>query len=231
VATNRLDQFASRLSAEQAAAGMNAAEANASRLLDDATLLLEAGRFPSAACLAILSIEEAGKVSILREIVLARSDEEAKGAWRAYRSHTKKNVTWTLPELVAQGARTLEELRPLMDPKAEHPYLLDHLKQLGFYTDCLGKAAWSTPDGVIDESLARTLVSIARVLAGRQQHTVREVELWVQHLGPVWKGELRWMKTGLQNWYQAMRTEGLSAQDGETTDSFIWGPTPSENQT
>jgi AbiV family abortive infection protein len=217
-------QFSGRLSPQEAAGGMNAAEANASRLLEDAKLLLEANRFPTAASLAILSIEESGKVSILREIVLARSEQEAKEAWRGYRSHTKKNVTWLLPELAAKGARTLEDLRPLMDPGAEHPHLLDKIKQLGFYTDCGRDARWAEPDRVIDESFARSIVKIASLSAGRGRHTAREVELWVEHMGSVWKAEMAWMKTALSRWYQAMRAEGLEAEGPEEIDSFIWGP-------
>jgi len=49
---------------------MNAATRNARRLAADARLLLDAGRLPTAAALATLSIEETGKVSILREIAV-----------------------------------------------------------------------------------------------------------------------------------------------------------------
>jgi AbiV family abortive infection protein len=219
-----LNQFRGRLSPDQVAQGMNVAERNACRLLADAQLLLGAGRFPSAASIAVLSLEESGKVSILRELALARSDDEAKDAWSSYRSHTKKNVTWLLPELIANGARELEDLRPLMDPTAEHPHVLDQLKQLGFYTDCLGQVHWSEPSSVIDEELARTLVRTAGLLARQASHTPREIALWVEHIGPVWKGEMPWMKTALSNWYQAMRAEGLHAGDEKAENAFIWGP-------
>jgi AbiV family abortive infection protein len=223
--------YSGRLSPQQAADGMNAAESNAYRLLEDARRLFEAKRFPTAASLAILSIEESGKVSVLREIVLARSDGEAKEAWRGYRSHTKKNVTWILPELVAKGARTLEDLRPLMDSDAEHPYLLDKLKQLGFYTDCARDARWVEPSAVIEESFARTILQVASLFARHRQHTVREVELWVEHMHPVWKGEVAWMKTALSKWYQAMRSEGLEVEGEETSESFIWGaPSPGHDE-
>lgn len=78
----KLDAYQGRLSAAQIAAGMNAAENNARRLAEDAATLLGLGRFPTATALAILSIEEAGKVSILRELALARSEEELAAAWR-----------------------------------------------------------------------------------------------------------------------------------------------------
>ncbi|MGM0985309.1 MAG: AbiV family abortive infection protein, partial [Pseudomonadota bacterium] len=47
--------------------------------------------------LATLSIEESGKVSILRAMSLARDEKELKEEWRRYRSHTNKNVQWILP--------------------------------------------------------------------------------------------------------------------------------------
>ena len=59
-------QYRGRLTNRQIAEGMTAAAANARRLLSDAVLLLEAERWPTAAALAILAIEEAGKQAILR---------------------------------------------------------------------------------------------------------------------------------------------------------------------
>ena len=53
-----IERYEGKLSAAQIAAGMNAARRNATRLLGDAKLLMEAKRFPAACSLAILSIEE-----------------------------------------------------------------------------------------------------------------------------------------------------------------------------
>ncbi|WP_152551782.1 AbiV family abortive infection protein [Ralstonia pseudosolanacearum] len=56
-----------------------------------------------------------------------------------YRSHTKKNVAWILLEQTNRtGMIKLDDLRPLFEPDAEHPYILDQLKQIAFYTDSLG---------------------------------------------------------------------------------------------
>ena len=188
----KLDTYRGRLSAAQISDGMNAAERNARRLLEDAESLLAAGRFPTAASLAILSIEEAGKVTILRSLGLSTSDADLAEAWRSYRSHTKKNAAWILPEVAASGARRLDELRPLFDENSDHPFVLDQLKQLGFYTDCLGEAHWAIPEEVIDRKLAEMLVSTARIFAQNRSHPVREVELWIEHMGPVWKRDTAW---------------------------------------
>jgi len=163
---------------------MNAAERNARRLLEDAETLLLARRFPSAASLAILSIEEAGKVSILRGLAVAKSAGDLAAAWKDYRSHTAKNVAWILPQLAASGARCLDDLRALYDETSDHPHVLDQLKQIAFYTDCLGQAHWTVPDEVVDGQLAEMLVGIARIFAKARVHSARAVELWIEHIGP-----------------------------------------------
>ncbi len=217
----KLDAYRGRLTPAQIAAGMNAAARNARRLLEDAESLVAVGRFPTAASVAALSIEEAGKISILRELALAKTDADALEVWKSYRSHTSKNVHWLLPQLAAAGARKLDDLRPLFDETSDHPFVLDNLKQLGFYTDCLGSAHWAMPWEVIDESLVRMLLQTARALAGNDEHTEREIALWVEHIGPVWKKDPAWMKQALVNWYGAMQAEGLAAEGANSMERFI----------
>jgi len=217
----KLDAYRGTLSAAQIAAGMNAAAKNARRLSEDAATLLAAGRFPTAASIAILAIEEAGKISILRTLALATSDAEAAEAWKDYRSHTRKNVAWLLPQLVAADARKLDDLRPLFDETSDHPFVLDQIKQLGFYTDCLGKAHWAIPSDIIDEGLARMLVQIAQLFARDREYTKKEVELWIEHVGPVWKKGLSWMKQAVVNWYAAMQAAGLASEGPNEMEQFI----------
>ncbi len=219
--TNRkLDSYKGKLSAAQIAEGMNAATQNARRLAEDAELLLDMERFPTAASLAILAIEEAGKNSILRELALAKDDKAAASSWRDYRSHTKKNVTWLLPQLVAEGARQLDDFRTLFDESADHPFLLDQIKQLGFYTDCLGKTHWSIPIDVIDEHLATMLVQIAKLFTEKGTVTPQEIELWIKHLGPVWMTNNNLMRQALVSWHQEMQQLGLVPDDDNKMQDF-----------
>ena len=217
----RLDGYRGRLKPGQIAEGMNAALENARRLVTDADSLLKASAFPSAASLAILAIEEAGKVSILRALSVARSEAEVGETWKEYRSHTKKNASWILPQLAAAGARKLEDFRPIFDDVSDHPYVLDQLKQLGFYTDCLGKSHWSKPADVLDEKLARMLVEIARIFAQGSKHSKMEIELWIEHVGPVWKKDMAWMKQGVVNWYTAMQAAGLAKDGPNVMEQFV----------
>jgi len=202
---------------------MNAACENANRLADDASVLLDAARIPSALALAILAIEEAGKISILRRLAVAMTDSEISGAWKEYRSHTSKNIMWMFPALVAGGARKLEDFRPLFSESSDHPYLLDQLKQISFYTDCLGEAHWSVPGELIEESLARSMVMAAKLVAGKPNHTEKEIALWIEHMGQAYASkDLDFMKHALTKWHAAMHANGLTTSDAEDMDRFIF---------
>ena len=182
----RATKYRGELSPAQIADGINAAHRNARRLADDAKLLLDAGSYPTAAAIAALSVEESGKSSVLRGLALAPTADARRRAWKDYQSHRSKNAAWILPELVARGARDLDSLALATDSSAEHTAILDQLKQLGLYTDCLGKTNWSEPANVINESLAHSLVGIADILANTEMVTEREMELWVRHMRPAY---------------------------------------------
>lgn len=216
-----LEQWKSSLKSSQIAAGMNAASENALRLIEDAELLFSSGRYPSAVSLAILSIEESGKVSVLRELALAKDGKDVKEAWKSYRSHTKKNASWILAELVSKGARKLEDFRELFSEDAEHPALLDSLKQISFYTDCLGKAHWSRPSEVIERDTARSIIGVSKLMLSNKHYTEREIELWIKHMKPVWKGPMELMKKALNEWFMSMAEEGLFVEGELTVSDFI----------
>lgn len=220
----KLRQYKGELSAEQIAHGINVARRNSRRLADDAKLLLDAGRYPTAASVAVLSIEEQGKVTILRGLAFSPNEQVRLREWKDFRLHRSKNTMWILPELVAKGARNLDSLRLAADPTSEHTALLEHLKQLGFYTDCLGDANWSDPENVIDENLARSLVGIADLLATSEMVTVKEIALWIEHMRPAYGAPLELMKTALLNWYAAMCENGLWEDNSDVpVESFVRG--------
>ena len=198
---------------------MNAAMKNAKRLVDDAKLLLRSQRYPSACSLAILAIEEGGKLSALRTIAGA-SGRRLKDAWRGYRDHQTKNAAWIIGELAAKGARTLDDLKPIFDPDSDHPAVLDALKQIAFYTDCYGNGHWSQPDAVIDQGLTETLVRTAEAICSSgTTTTAREIELWIQHVGRVWGTPQ--MRAGLLAFYSAMEIEGLTKHARERLEEFL----------
>jgi AbiV family abortive infection protein len=200
---------------------MNRALQNAERLAQDAETLLNAGRVPSAVALAILSIEESGKVAILRQMTTADDEKEWAELWKAYRSHTKKNTLWIFGELVQKGARTLDELRPLVDPDSDHPDILDQMKQLSIYTDCFKDAKWSSPAGVELHATAPYLVKLAQILGRPKNVTVDEIELWQKHLLPVKNAPMATQKVAVAAWFHEMKLRGLSEASPEEVEAFL----------
>lgn len=217
----KLDSYTGKLPLQQIVAGMNAAGKNSQRLFADAQFLFNNGSYPSAVAFSVLSIEEAGKISILRELSLCRDEKEIADTWKRYRSHTNKNPQWILSELVAKGAHLLDDLRPIFDAGSDHPFILDQVKQISLYTDCLGKAHWSDPEEVIDKDLAKTLLAIASVHSKHSEVQVHELELWVKHMGPVWKTTDSTMKSALIQWYADMQRDGLTPQGKNEMEHFI----------
>jgi hypothetical protein len=53
--------------------------------------------------------------------------------------------------------------------------------------------------------------------------TEKEIELWVKHLGPVWKKDMKWMQKGLENWYKEMQEVGLAPEGPNVMSAFISG--------
>lgn len=222
MSSKRLNSYTGKLGHNQIADGINAARRNARRLLEDAQILLDAHRYPTAAALAILSIEESGKESILRELSIATTDKEVLRIWKDYRSHIKKTEHWLVPQLVMGGARKLEDFRPLFESTAEHPYTLEKFKQISFYTDCLGKVRWSEPSDVLDKDLATMLTKIAKVFVTNGKITAKEIELWVKHLGVVKNRPFIEQKEALLHWYAEMQGLGLAPKGQSLTDILHW---------
>jgi AbiV family abortive infection protein len=211
-----LTQFSGKRSPVEIADGINAAIENSKRLLDDADLLAKAARLPTACALAILSIEESGKPSVLRRLALAKTDADAKPIWRDYRSHQAKNAAWIITKLVAQGARTLKDLSGIYDPDSNHPAILDTIKQMAFYTDCYEAGHWAKPHESIDEKLWQEIRLAAHVLLPKYSVTAREVELWIEHVGRDQS------EAGLRSYFRALQAEGFSPpEENDAMERFL----------
>lgn len=199
-------QYKQNLTSEKASKGIKAALENALSLFSDAVLLFENKRYSRSIALLILAIEEAGKPSIIRSILLEDNPKKLKEKWASYRSHHQKNTLWIVPELISKGCIKIDDLRKVADENSDHRDTLENLKQLCLYTDVFSKSKWTIPDNIADENLAKSILEITKIIVGKSDKNAfsskEELDIWVKHLKPVWKKEMIIMKTALINCYQ-----------------------------
>lgn len=105
---------------------------NARSLAEESRLLKENGYHARALSLAILALEELGKVPLICNMILYRKDdaEAWRKAWKEFQSHRFKLGVWTV-----YGKRLLNMLGKSYEsefPSGIEP-LADKFKQLGFY--------------------------------------------------------------------------------------------------
>src|SRR4030095_7813423 len=116
---------------------------------------------------------------------------------------------------------------------SDHPELLDALKQAAFYTDAYGACRWSLPEEAIPGEFARSIVSLARRLsqAGEAMTSAEELELWVKHVGPVWKKEMWEMSQALAACYAEAEERGLlrGGPAAREMTRVLFGLSPSAN--
>ncbi len=214
-----LEQYRGSIDAESISKGFNLCQRNARRLADDAKLLIASNRAPSAAALAILSIEESGKPYIMKLIAITKNEKDQKSIWKDFRSHTVKNRHWIMPDLVRGGAKVLKDFRTIAEG-GERAFLLDSIKQISIYTDCLGsKGNWSDPENVIDSDFAEGLVTTADLLSRKKDVTVREIELWMEIVGP--HNGTSEMARAVVEYQTVIHAEGLSDIRPEVLADFM----------
>ncbi len=121
----------------------------------------------------------------------------------------------------AKGAKTLEELRPIVDADSDHPNILDNLKQLCLYTDCVSNSKWISPEAMEMKELAPYLLLMAKAFIKGSVVTEKELQLWRLHVLPAKHGSFEESKRAVANWWADMRANGLSPATEEEIETFL----------
>lgn len=216
--------YRGRLSAEQLAEGMTAANHNAARLLGDALSLQDAGRHVSATALAILAVEETAKEEILR--ALATWPAEAKVFWRAFESHKQKGdlaaVAW-LDESTGIFAKLAMLLALATGAVGQG---MDHAKWRALYVDCLESRTgitWWRPE-LFDANVAGALIQTAQRVVSRRVIRGDEVRILIKHVAPVAGGSWDELNQAQARYIREVVDLGLRPQEPWMKTRFGFDP-------
>jgi len=185
--SQNVNRYAGTLTADDAAAAIQAARLNALDLADSAELLYTLKRFAHSVALGTLAIEEAGKVPLLFSIFLRMGDDHGK-IWKSYRLHPAKTASLNIgvearvraifPEIDSSEAREIGRAGPT-------PEELEVDKQRAVYSDCLnvdGKFVCHLPRNIDwREQAWERLCEVQALAHGLRDYTPEELEIWKRH--------------------------------------------------
>lgn len=148
---------------------------NSASLLDDARVLLDAGRWPRAHALAVLAAEEFGKFFLC--IVAGQTVESADAAawknfWQRFSSHRVKFAAWFGQYVDQQnwgpvGSEGDEGWGRAWDSRKDEAFKHDVAKQAGLYVGFdVTAGVTSIPAEVLGEKRAAELVGMVEPIVG-----------------------------------------------------------------
>lgn len=179
--TNHKD-YKGALTVEQMAECLASVNRNALSLASDAELLYSHQRYERALALAILSIEESSKKTIiLCFFILFLNDKISPSKlWKDYRNHTAKSKGWMMPMMAS-----LLEFKPLISStkasdiqnqqmelvtSSEYARAVNLLKQRSLYCDFVDDGVAISPSDLPAEYLSEIFIRLAKFSSKKFQN-------------------------------------------------------------
>jgi|KBSSwiStaDraftv2_1062776.scaffolds.fasta_scaffold15770_8 AbiV family abortive infection protein len=208
-----------KLAPSEMGRGIHVANRNARRLLGDGILLYESARYPSAAALAVLAMEEAAKWSTLLHVTIAQDEKRIRESWRMNTLHIPK-LTRALRALMGAHEASGGD-RPTV-PDAELAKAMNALKLSCIYTAFVVGRRWIDPMQVCDRDECHNQLSVALI------STSGHLRVTGQRLGALFKrvpGRLadereEAARQTLISWSEGEEAAALAADDDAENEAF-----------
>jgi len=180
-----------------AEAGIKALRENAARLARDARLLLHAERYPSAAMLAAMALDEIARIPLLMELFLSDAAPKRERLWRRFRE-AHHDFRWDMFQ-PGQAKAVADDINQA----------ISFVRTIGHSTECLGPGNWVDPMWLVHPGLAKELVATADLLC-LGEVSMRGVEIWLAILQSTPKdgASLR----ALDRFHGALKADGLESE-------------------
>jgi AbiV family abortive infection protein len=212
------DKLSERLTPTEMGRGIAAANRNARRLLGDAILLYENYRYPSAAALATLAMEESAKWWALLHVTVLQDAKAIANAWRDHRRHVTK-----LDRAIAIVKDAFERSggEVVATPSTELARATQALKERCIYTDFIKDRRWTEPSGACDAALCRGHLGGALVMVTRYHITGRYLGSAFQGIaGRLHEPQEEAAKQAMIAWSQGSEASALAEEDDAENEAF-----------
>jgi AbiV family abortive infection protein len=207
--------FKGRLSAGSAIKGVQLLQENAVRLTEDAKILLLAKRYPSAAMLAVMALDELSRFFHPLIFTALHTPKQLADGWKQFRCNRssfpwsvfQRRIDWLVP-----GAMSDQELNDM----------LSFIRALGSRADYIEPGLWLDPKELISAELAASIVGTAELFC---KNTVkpRTMEIWMEAVGSLPRNAS--VETALKKYQAMLESEGF-AEEAQAVDFASRGIAP-----
>lgn len=142
---------------------------NAQSLSFDALLLKEHNRLSRSISLAVLAIEEIGKMEIVRRIFRCKDSNQRAKLWNDFRNHKAKNNQWVFYYLKINNA-TKKDYDDIVGKGKNASNFLDGLKMSAFYVDIDNKGKIYSPDHLDERLSIETIEAMTALIVNTPQN-------------------------------------------------------------
>ncbi len=199
--------FTGRISPADAARGARVTQADALRLIEDAKLLLQAARFPTAAMVAVMALDEMSRVFQVLTLSTIDGSEQLVAAWKEFRGDRR-----TFPWSMIQPVEGEDSARPMGDP--ELAGMLSFIRKLGSRADFIQPGLWVDPAELVSAELAASIVaSVESICVAIEPDSL---ELWSEALRSLPRNATAGM--ALARYRAMLETAGFAQSAANTGD-------------
>jgi AbiV family abortive infection protein len=194
--------FTGQLSAASAIKGAQLLQENAARLTEDAKILLQAKRYPSAAMMAVMALDELSRIFHPLIFAALHMPKQLAQGWKQFRCE-RQGFPWSIFQrridwLVA-GAMSDEELNDM----------LSFIRALGGGADYIAPGLWIDPKELISAELAASIVGTAELFCKNAVET-KSMEIWMEAVGSLPRNAT--IEFALKKYQAMLESEGLAEE-------------------
>jgi len=218
------------LTPKEVARGIEVALQNAQELFEEAQLLFVHKHYARASSLAILSIEETGKVFLLPLLLTTSNGKHHRMIWKGLRDHKQKNSHVSMQMTKGQKKPITKHSMPCRQSIDTWSNQLEDAKQVGFYTDCTSTKDWGLPSEAVGEELAQLMMrmasnSLTKYQGLKKLQSLQYLELWARMMKGMMDMSSTQTEQALVRFYDEGEKNGvLESGTRKEMDEFLKGP-------